>query len=165
MIPKDLTATANAIRDWREKWGFYTPKSIGTEKERDMMLGKLMLIVTEIAEWYESDNPANLKEEIADTAIRIMDITAACDIDLDQTIARAAQFVFQGELMDLVACISHAAEAVRHADFDKMSNELGKAFWQITCFAQGHFDLTAAINAKMKVNWQRPIKHGKLCSL
>ena len=77
--------------------------------ERDMMLGKLMLVSTEVAEAAEAvrhgDNK-NFNEEIADAFIRLMDITAAMGIDIETEI-------FQ----------------------------------------------------KMEKNWQRPIKHGKLCSL
>lgn len=163
---ENLNQIAAAIREWREHHGFYTPKSIATEQERDMMLGKLMLIVTELTEVDEAENAPNWREEIADVAIRIMDITAACSIDLDGAIAAVSEvIVFTPNPMAIVNEISNAAEAVRHNDSTGLSKYLARAFWRINCIAQGVFDLRAEIEAKMKVNWQRPIKHGKLCSL
>lgn len=73
------------------------------------MLGKLMLAVTELSEAAEAvrhNDVPNFREELADTFIRLMDITAACGIDIEHE-----------------------------------------------------------IESKMDKNWERPIKHGKLCSL
>lgn len=100
---------AKSIELWRVKWGFRTPSNIDSLENRDMMLGKLMLVVTEVAEAAEAvrhkDQP-NFEEELADTFIRLMDITAACNINIEEVIIR-----------------------------------------------------------KMSINHQRPIKHGKHCSI
>lgn len=157
---------AYEIKRWRVQWGFYTPTSINTEQQRDMMLGKLMLIVTEVTECCHSTSEQNFREEMADIAIRIMDITAACEIDLDGAIREIMDAVtFNADLIDIVNQVSLAAEAVRHNDVAGLTKALAHAFWYLEMWAQGNFDLRAEIETKMKVNWQRPIKHGKLCSL
>lgn len=162
---ENLNQIASDIRKWREHHQFYTPKSIATEQERDMMLGKLMLVVTEVTECCQSDSEQNFREEMADIAIRIMDITAACEIDLDGAIRSLHHTVFNADLMDVVNQISHAAEAVRHNNIAGLTTALATAFWYLEMWAQGNFDLLAEIESKMKANWLRPIKHGKLCSL
>lgn len=109
LIKLHINDYARLIGDWRRNHGFYTPENIDTEKNRDMMLGKLMLIDTEIAEAAEAvrhNNFDNFKEELADAFIRLMDITNSCNIDIEIEIVK-----------------------------------------------------------KMSINKQRPIKHGKLCSL
>lgn len=62
------------IGAWREAKGFKTPQM---QNDPDAMLGKLMLVVTEVAEAAEACRHAdfdNFTEEIADTAIRLFDI-------------------------------------------------------------------------------------------
>jgi len=74
---------------WRQDKGFYTPDSFNTQTERDMMLGKLMLIVTEVAEAAEAvrhEDLDNFKEELADIAIRLFDIAGTMSIDLEDVI-------------------------------------------------------------------------------
>lgn len=76
----DLNELAGWIRDWRTRKGFKTPESLDTEEERDAMLGKLMLVVTEVAEAAEAikaNDMNNFHEEIADTVIRLLDIASA----------------------------------------------------------------------------------------
>ncbi len=85
-----INKLAKEIQVWRQGHGFHTPSGIDTEQNRDMMLGKLMLVVTEVAEAAEAVRHAdrvNFEEELADTFIRLMDITAACDIDIEKVIA------------------------------------------------------------------------------
>lgn len=82
---------AKSIMDWRINWGFCTPSNLDTQINRDLMLGKLMLVTTEVSEAAEAvrhkDQP-NFEEELADTFIRLMDITAACGIDIESVIIR-----------------------------------------------------------------------------
>jgi NTP pyrophosphatase (non-canonical NTP hydrolase) len=91
----------------RDRHGFYTPKKItgdhgmtvqladpsgreyfvipGTPSDGDLMLGKLMLVVTELSEAAEavrSGDNANFAEEIADAYIRLCDIVDATGIDI-----------------------------------------------------------------------------------
>jgi NTP pyrophosphatase (non-canonical NTP hydrolase) len=86
----------------RDRHGFYTPNKItGDHKmitryedgftapaipsDGDLMLGKLMLVVTEISEAAEavrSGDNANFAEEIADAYIRLCDIVDATGIDI-----------------------------------------------------------------------------------
>ena len=76
-----LNQYAKGIQAWREGKGFDT--SWGNMQE------KLMLVVTEVAEASEArrkDDWENFKEEIADTFIRLMDITASLDIDIESCI-------------------------------------------------------------------------------
>ena len=83
------------IKKWRIEKCFYTPDGIDQSVETDpsmsaskgnMMLGKLMLVVTEISEAAEAvrhNDFDNFKEELADTIIRLLDIARSCGIDID----------------------------------------------------------------------------------
>lgn len=85
----ELNKLANDIADWRQEKGFYTPCSLQSEKERDLMLGKLMLVVTEVAEAAEAVrhyDMMNFIEELADTMIRLLDICGTVGIDIDDAI-------------------------------------------------------------------------------
>lgn len=77
---------AHSITEWRKTKGFRTPSSI---EQDELMLGKLMLVVTEVAEAAEAvrhqDFP-NFKEEIADTFIRLLDICGTMEIDPQEII-------------------------------------------------------------------------------
>jgi NTP pyrophosphatase (non-canonical NTP hydrolase) len=89
--PMDLSFFGAIVRDWRERKGFKTVSSLETEENRDNMLGKLMLVVTEVAEAGEAvrhNDIANFKEEIADTFIRLFDITGTFDIDIESEIIK-----------------------------------------------------------------------------
>ena len=60
-------------------------------QHRDDMLGKLMLVVSEIGEASEAVKKAdfdNFREEMADATIRIFDICGAMGIDLEFEISR-----------------------------------------------------------------------------
>jgi NTP pyrophosphatase (non-canonical NTP hydrolase) len=100
------------IGEWRRSKEFFTPDAAAFEEpaplpltNADAMLGKLMLVVTELAEAAEACRKGdyqNFCEEVGDAVIRLMDI---CDA--------------------------------------------------------GQIDLAGEIRDKMRVNWTRPIKHGK----
>lgn len=80
----------DVVARWRAAKGFATPAALDTVEKRDMMLGKLMLVVTEVAEAAEAvrhADVANFQEEIADTCIRIFDICGTMGIDLEAAIA------------------------------------------------------------------------------
>jgi NTP pyrophosphatase (non-canonical NTP hydrolase) len=83
-----LDEMGQQIRVGRESKGFTTPGTIHGS-DGDVMLGKLMLVVTEVAEAAEAvrhgDN-ANFIEELADTFIRLLDICATCEIDIEAAI-------------------------------------------------------------------------------
>lgn len=84
-----MNKLAKEITEWREQKGFYTPSSLYGTFQRDAMLGKLMLVVTEISEAAEEvrkDHYNGFKEEIADTFIRLLDIVGAMGIDIEQEI-------------------------------------------------------------------------------
>lgn len=90
-IKLDLNNYAQSITTWRSKNGFVTPSHIQSTENRDMMLGKLMLVVSELGEAAEAVRKAdtsNFAEELADAFIRLMDITAACEIDIEMEIDR-----------------------------------------------------------------------------
>ena len=72
----------NIIR-WREKKGFIT--------DWDNMPEKLMLVVTELAEAmeaYRDNDKKNFNEEIADTFIRLLDISGSLGIDIEGEILK-----------------------------------------------------------------------------
>lgn len=86
-----MNKIGDEIKEWRIKKGFYTPTGILPDifveaSYGDMMLGKLMLVVTEISEAAEAvrhNDFDNFKEELADTIIRLLDIARSCGIDID----------------------------------------------------------------------------------
>lgn len=81
---------AHYIKGWRIEKGFTTPSTLNTLKERDQMLGKLALVHSEISEAVEAvrkNDLDNFKEEIADTIIRLLDITGTMEFSVAQEIA------------------------------------------------------------------------------
>lgn len=86
---KGLNTLAYNITQWRASKEFACPCDIDTVENRDAMLGKLMLVVTEVSEAAEAvrhNDPTNFKEEIADTFIRLLDIVGIMGIDIAQEI-------------------------------------------------------------------------------
>lgn len=83
-----LNTLAKRIGVWRRGKGFHTPIGMSQTDERDKLLGKLMLVVTEAAEAVRHNDRPGLEEELADTIIRVLDITDALDIDISSAIAR-----------------------------------------------------------------------------
>ena len=76
------------IVNWRISKGFVTPSF---HSDKDLLLGKLMLVVTEIAEMAEAvrkNDLDNFKEEIADTYIRLFDIAGTSKIDVEKEIRK-----------------------------------------------------------------------------
>jgi NTP pyrophosphatase (non-canonical NTP hydrolase) len=96
---RDINGWAYHIAGVIEEKGFYTPCSIGAEPPQeitecitdgDLMLGKLMLVTTEVSEAAEAvrlGDRANFEEEVADAMIRLLDICGRCGIDIEQAIA------------------------------------------------------------------------------
>lgn len=76
-----MNKLAESIRAYRESKGF--------ETSWENMPTKLMLVVTEVSEameaWRKKDHK-NFNEEIADTIIRCLDITASLGIDIEYEI-------------------------------------------------------------------------------
>lgn len=85
---KTMLELAADVAMWREKKGFHTPSGI---EDDELMLGKLMLVVTEVAEAAEAvrhQDIENFEEEIADTFIRLLDICGTMGIDPEEIILR-----------------------------------------------------------------------------
>lgn len=81
-----LNDLASKIAQWRESQGFATPDSLTPPEE---VLAKLMLVVTELSEAAEAvrhEDLPNFIEEIADTTIRILDLTGTMGINLEGAI-------------------------------------------------------------------------------
>ncbi|KKN04554.1 hypothetical protein LCGC14_1096350 [marine sediment metagenome] len=77
-----INECAESVKEYRERKGFDT--------NWEIMLAKLMLVVTEVseaAEAHRKNDFENFTEEIADTFIRLMDITASLGIDIEKAIA------------------------------------------------------------------------------
>lgn len=86
---QSLDELATVICQWREEKGFHTPSSIEETEEIDQMLGKMMLVVSEVSEATEAArhaDPAHFKEEIADTFIRLLDICGTMDLNIEEAI-------------------------------------------------------------------------------
>ncbi len=78
MMELAINEAAKQVKDYRERKGF--------ETSYENMQEKLMLVVTEIAEASEArrkDDWDSFCEELADTFIRLMDITASLAIDIE----------------------------------------------------------------------------------
>lgn len=98
-MQNDLNSWASHIAGVIEDNGFYTPCSIGGGipdevaehiTDGDLMLGKLMLVTTEVSEAAEAvrlGDRANFEEEVADAVIRLLDICGRCGIDIQAAIA------------------------------------------------------------------------------
>jgi NTP pyrophosphatase (non-canonical NTP hydrolase) len=66
----------------------------GAATDKEAMLGKLMLVVSEVGEAGEAvmeNNPELFAEELADTFIRLFDICGACKIDIGTEIIKKMQ--------------------------------------------------------------------------
>ena len=87
---KSMAQLAREITAWRREKGFRTPESIDTMDEKEMMLGKLMLVVTEVSEAAHEVRDGDFKafsQEIADVFIRLLDICHTTGIDPEAEIA------------------------------------------------------------------------------
>jgi len=76
------------ITKWRISKGFLTPHFYGN---KDLLLGKLMLVITEISEIAEAvreNNFDNFREELADACIRLFDIAGASGVDVEKEIKK-----------------------------------------------------------------------------
>lgn len=88
-VSNDINRVANEISIWREGKGFYTPNSIESPTKAEAMLGKLMLVVSEIAEATEAVRDLDTEhfiEELADVFIRLLDICGTMEIDISNSI-------------------------------------------------------------------------------
>ena len=77
----DFKQFAEVISDMMVRKGFHTPPSILGQRNSELMLGRLMLVVTEVAEAAEAvrnEDVDNFWEEMADTLIRIFNSFGAC---------------------------------------------------------------------------------------
>ena len=88
-----LTYLENYISDFIAKKGFFTPSSMDDTQVNmtmaDAVLGKLMLVVTELSEAAEAvrkHDLENFAEEIADTFIRLFDICGAMRLNIKDEI-------------------------------------------------------------------------------
>jgi NTP pyrophosphatase (non-canonical NTP hydrolase) len=89
MYVGNLNKIASEIAEYIKAKGFVTPDNIDDPNSRVMMLGKLMLVVTEVSEAAEAARDGDkdhFEEELADIIIRVLGIAAACRIDLEDAI-------------------------------------------------------------------------------
>ena len=97
---EDLNRLAHNITLWRKGKGFVSPGDITGPIDEDyakeltnadLMIGRVMLMVTELAEAAEAvrkNDRENFGEELADCIIRILDTCGACDIDIADILYR-----------------------------------------------------------------------------
>lgn len=88
-LSKDLNQVADDIVVWRKSKGFSTPESIEHSWHAEAMLGKLMLVVSEIGEAAEAVRDLDTEhftEEVADAFIRLLDICGTMKIDISKAI-------------------------------------------------------------------------------
>jgi NTP pyrophosphatase (non-canonical NTP hydrolase) len=100
----DIHELSKHIGEWRRSKEFFTPdmrQALVPVSEQtyhavdlthaDAMLGKLMLVVSELSEAAEAvrkGDAANFEEEIADTFIRLFDISEASGLNIVEAIAK-----------------------------------------------------------------------------
>jgi len=88
MVEIKMNALSKYIAEWREKKGFETPSKLS---ENHDVLAKLMLVVSEIGEAAEAvryQNQENFEEDLADTIIRILDLTGTMGIDIEEALRK-----------------------------------------------------------------------------
>ena len=91
----DMNELAKQCKETRSLKGFYTPPDLENIQRRNLMLGKMMLVVTEAAEAAEAvrnGDTENFEEELADIIIRVFDIAASTGIDIEKTVIRKMAF-------------------------------------------------------------------------
>lgn len=165
-----INEIANEIREWRISKGFETTK--------ENMLGKLMLVVTELceaAEDVDADNFAHLGEELADAMIRLMDIGSTLEYDLDAEVAGQQKEVVaeiaerqEGcdtsiieELMRICVKLSKAAEDVRHERWESFGGWIAAALVHLSELCRLYaYEWQDEVARKMIVNAGRPYRHG-----
>lgn len=79
----NIKELANYIVDWRKRKGFDT--------SWENMPEKLCLVHSEVSETleaYRKEDRENFAEEIADTMIRLLDISGTLEIDIEQEILK-----------------------------------------------------------------------------
>jgi len=91
-----LNQLSQKIHEVMHEKGFYThPHNPPCQHKSGSVAAQIMLVVTELAEAVEADRYAdfeNFKEEIADAMIRLFDLAAAQDIDLDEAIKQKMEY-------------------------------------------------------------------------
>ena len=163
----DLDTRARDITEWATEKGFWSPPdlmsscSLGDVKNADLMLGKLMLVVSEIGEAMEAgDDDDNFYEEYADAAIRILHIFGGMGINPSEWLK---PLLLVAEPNQILVYLSRAAEAARKHDQDTFLLNLGFTFQIIAIVVHyGGRDLFKEIDKKMAVNRNRPYRHGKV---
>lgn len=170
--PEGWSVVAYNIREWRKGMGFRTPSHLDDSAARDLMLGKLMLIVTEICEAYEAPNRDDQCMELGDTCIRILDILATTGgnpaelIEAGEPLLGLRQRGFDVNCLRMMCRVSAAAESVRDADLEETQSHLADVFVSIERLVSlVDYDLGGEIEEKMAINQNREHRHGRQTTL
>lgn len=157
--------TARRTRAINEANGFDRPT-------KENLLSKLMLLITEVDEAAHAHSPQNWIEELADIAIRDMDILEAIwpgNWNVRDFLSMA--FADDMTRRDRLWCVIHnacqAAEYARKADWDGVVVCLEYVLRDVRYVAstgQDGASLISAIDDKLKKNAQRGHLHGKASS-
>lgn len=118
---------------------------------------KLALIHSEITEYARATSTQHKLEEIADIAIRVLDLGRYTKLDPDQHMSIQGF----GQILDLHVEVSHALEADRKGDMDQVNQCLNR----ILGLCQHHAVLYSGrllpeVSKKVQVNKARPFRHG-----
>ncbi len=171
-----LNQVAANIAAWGKRKKFDAPHSI---EDDVLILAKLMLIDTEIAEAYtalKSQDGLSFRYELADIVIRVLHLAGSLRLDLEDSIAtwepnsiRSVPETLVHDvfivfwLMDAIEFNAEAAESVRNHNVWGLVNTLAHLLMTIFVLAGGlRIDLAASIARKMAINENRPDKHGHL---
>jgi NTP pyrophosphatase (non-canonical NTP hydrolase) len=178
-----LSDLACQITVWRESKGFLTPPSISVEESwtlshADAMLGKLALVHSELAECsagFKARQLDNVIEELADTAIRVLDIAGAGGWPVEQALQRLdlpfqmPASSFAQVIVELHERVTACTDAVKSKDADRNAHFVEALAWVLMGLGDAATmmgrDLGIAIEEKMAVNANRPTRHGKATNL
>lgn len=175
----DMEVLARDVSRWRERKGFYTPNgidnNIAVEVVRltwaDAMLGKLCLLHDELVELNEAyPDLDEMEKELADIAIRLLDIFGSCDTmtrdwsdGLDALVVEGPRDrTFAALLLHGHGAVRRMTQAVKHGNESEFVYG-GVVLWHtLVILAElWSFDLPGQIALAMEKNELRPAKHDK----
>lgn len=157
--------------------GFYTPGTIEGE-DGEKMLGKLMLVCSELTEAHDESDRHKFGLELADVVIRSISILGAMSattdrgMDVDRVIEMHEErenFFFNDLAFEILHCkklVSYAAEDVRKGRVTAFICRMGEIIDHVIQLGAAlQIDVKEAVLEKMAVNANRPYLHGKVVAI
>lgn len=174
----DMDTLAHDVSRWRERKGFYTPSGIDNTIVQavdltwaDAMLGKLCLVHDEMTELYKAyPDLHEMEQELADIAIRLLDIFGSCRGMTRDFVAGLNALVveeprdrtFSGLVLHGHGAVRRMTQGVKHGNESEFVYG-GVALWHTLVIIADlwSFDLPGQIARTMEKNEARPVRHDK----